>query len=148
MTSTDEPSGVVRIPGPDPDWTLAAQQMGWNNPASQYFMWDQAIGDFREIAFLRVPFPDVANRLRLIVEESTAAQLGPIEGAFLSIKRVGYAVHRWKDDPLGVYVWLHRTDPTPPEEALDLLLETLGVGREAAGTWVDAEGEWHSVLGT
>ena len=147
MTSTDEPSGVVRIPGPEPDWTLAAQQMGRNNPVFQYFMWDQAIGGFREIAFLRVYFPDLANRLRLEVEESTVAQLGPIEGAFLSIKRVGYAVHRWQGDPLGVYVWLHRTDPTPPEEALDLLLEALGVGREAVGNWVDADGEWHTAPG-
>lgn len=146
MTSADEPDGAVEIPGPEPEWTLAAYQQGRKNPVFQYFMWDQAIGDFREIAFLRVRFPDLANRLKLIVEESTAAQLGPIEGAFLSIQRVGYAVSRWKDEPVGVVVYLHRAETTPPEEALDRLLEVLGVDRAAVEKSVDAEKRWSSAL--
>ena len=88
-------------------------------------------------------FPELANRLKLMVEESTAAQLGPVEGAFLGIRRVGYAVSRWKDDPVGVVVWQHRKDTVPPDEALDLLLETLGVGREAVESWLDAESQWN-----
>lgn len=143
MTSGSGASDAVEVPGPEPDWTYAAQQQGRKgNPAFQYFMWDQAIGDFREIALLRARFPDVANRLRLEVEDGMAAQLGPVEAAFFSIGRVGFAISRWKGEPVGVAVWLHRRETATVDEALDQLLMALGVDRSAVTTSVDAEGQW------
>lgn len=105
-------------------------------------MWDQAIGGFREIALLRVRFPEVANRLRLLVEEGLAAQLGEVEAAFFSIRRVGYAISRWKGESVGVTVWLHRAETATPDEALDQLLSALGVDRTAVAMSVDAQGQW------
>ena len=143
MTSGSGTSDAVEVPGPEPDWTFAAQHQGRKgNPTLQYFMWDQAIGDFREIALLRVRFPDVANRLRLVIEEGMAHQLGPVEAAFFSISRIGFAISRWKGEPVGVTVWLHRADTVTPEEALDQLVTALGVDRAAVATSVDAGGRW------
>jgi len=147
MTTGSGASDAVEVPGPEPDWEQAAQQQGRKgNPAFQYFMWDQAIGHFREIALLRVRFTDVANRLRLLVEEGLAAQLGPVEAAFFSIKRVGYAISRWKGEPVGVAVWLHRAETVTPDEALDQLLSALGVDRAAVATSVDVEGQWTEAM--
>lgn len=143
MASSDEPSVAVDIPGPEPQWQPAAQQMGrTGNPAFQYFLWDQAIADFREIALLRARFPDVANRLRLMVEESVAAQLGPVEAAIFSISRIGRAISRWQGEPVDVTLWLHRSEQATPDEALDILLAALGIDRTAVVTSIDDEGRW------
>jgi hypothetical protein len=146
MTSVDGPMDAAEVPGPEPEWEPAAQfQGGKKNPARQFFMWEQAISSFREIALLRVRFHDAAGRLRLLVEEGLDGQLGPVEAAFLTIGRIDFAISCFKGEPVGVVVWLHRAEKAAPDEALEHVLAALGVDRTVVATSVDAEGRWSTV---
>ena len=72
----------------------------------------------------------LAARLRLTVEHGWE-DLGDVEAAMFAIQKVDFALSRTAGNPhLGVYVWLAKSQGDQ-EAALDLLLSTLGLGREA-----------------
>lgn len=129
----------LEVPDPDPDWETAPEYQGVKrNPARQYFTFEQAIGDFRPIAGLKVSTDDIARRLRLLLEPGNS-DLGPVDAAFFAIRRVGFAIYRHLPDEFTL-VSLHRKDETSTLDALDVLLEALGVDWRAVATVSFGEG--------
>ena len=131
----------IVVPDPEPDWERALDDQVFpsKNPARQYFTFEQAIGGFRLISGLKVNLDDVARRLRLDLEPGVEHQLGPVCAAFFTIRRIGFAVHRY-DHEEHTLVSLHRRDETPTIDAIDALLEALGVDWRAVATVVFGEG--------
>lgn len=131
--------GTVEVPDPEPGWISALQYQGNDrNPARQYFTFEQAIGDFRPIAGFKVSITDIARRLQLLLEPGNS-DLGPVEAAFFSIRRVGFAVYRLEGDTFTL-VNLHRKDETGTIDAVDVLLEALGIDWRAVATVAFGEG--------
>jgi hypothetical protein len=130
---------TIEVPDPEPDWETAPEYQGIKrNPARQYFTFEQAIGDFRPIAGLKVRIADLARRLRLLVEPGNS-DLGPVDAAFFTIRRVGFAAY--SHDPGGfTLVSLHRKEETSTLDALDVLLEALGIDWRAVATVAFGEG--------
>jgi hypothetical protein len=130
---------TIEVPDPEPDWEPAPQyQGGKRSPALQYFTFEQAIGDFRPIAGLKVRIADLARRLRLLLESGNS-DLGPVDAAFFAIRRIGFAA--FSHDPSGfTLVSLHHKDETSTLDALDTLLEALGVDWRAVATVAFGEG--------
>lgn len=129
----------VVVPDPEPDWEAALQyQGGKRNPAQQYFTFEQAIGDFREIAGLKVTIEDIARRLRLMLEPGHTDQLGPVDAAFFAIRRIGFAIYRYVGEDYTL-LSVHRNDQTTAIEAIDVLLEALGVDWRAVATVAHGE---------
>ena len=130
----------IVVPDPQPEWESALQyQGGKRNPAQQYFTFEQAIGDFRVIAGLKVTIEDIARRLRLMLEPGHTDQLGPVDAAFFAIRRIGFAVHRHVGDEFTL-LSLHRNDQTTAIEAIDVVLQALGVDWNAVATVAEGEG--------
>lgn len=129
----------IEVPGPEPTWDPAPSPWGsggggWrqnDNPAFQSSLWEYAIGRaFDLVAGLSIPMAPLAARLRLTVEHGWE-DLGDVEAAMFAIQKVDFALSRTAGNPhLGVYVWLAKSQGDQ-EAALDLLLSTLGLGREA-----------------
>jgi len=128
----------IEVLGPDPTWDLAPSPWdsaggGWrrnNNPAFQRSLWDYALGAFDLIAGLSTPMAPLAARLRLTVEHGWD-DLGDVEAAMFAIKKIDFALSRTAGNPLpGVFVWVAKAEGDQGV-ALDLLLATLGLGREA-----------------
>ena len=127
---------VVEVPGPEPDWEDALwlphpDHGGKRNPARQHFTFEEAMGRYREIAALNVNITDIARRLRLMLEPGFADQLGAVDAAFFSIRRIGFAVHRYGSQEVTL-VSLFQQDDIDAMAAIDNLLEALGV-------------DWHAV---
>lgn len=123
---------TVEVPDPEPDWLSALEYKGSPNPTRQYFTFEQAIGDFRDIAGLRVDLAEIGRRLRLKLEPGDS-NIGPVEAAFFSINRIGFAAYRYTPNGFTV-ITLHRTEEKEPIEALDVLLVALGIDWRAVGT--------------
>ncbi|WP_410539804.1 hypothetical protein [Streptomyces sp. KL2] len=125
-------TGVVRVPGPEPDWQPAAvppYHVG-NNPVSQVSPWQYAASFYRIVAGLTPSLEAVAARLRLEVER-TWEELGEVDVALFRIQGAEFALSRFvhHEEPR-LFVWLNRSQ-RDVEAALDILLGALGVGREA-----------------
>ena len=121
----------VEVPDPEPDWEDALRlphpdHEGKSNPARQYFTFEEAMGRYREIAALNLNITDIARHLRLMLEPGYADQLGAVDAAFFSIRRTGFAVHRYGSQKVTL-LSLFRQDEIGPVAAVDILLETLDV---------------------
>jgi hypothetical protein len=124
----------IVVPDPEPDWEAALQyQGGKHNPAQQYFTFEEAMGRYREIAGLSLTITDIARRLRLMLEPGHSDQLGPIDAAFFSIRRTGFAVHRYGTDEWTM-LSVFRQHDIGEVDALDILLEALGVDWRAVAS--------------
>ncbi|SFL33486.1 hypothetical protein SAMN05192584_11727 [Streptomyces pini] len=137
--------GVVRVPGPEPDWQ-PAPALGYHvgkNPAFQVSPWQYAASFYRIVAGLTPPLEAVAARLRLEVER-TWEELGEVDVALFRIRGTEFALSRFAhhEEPR-LFVWLNRSQ-RDVETALDLLLGALGVGREAVAFIEDQMGDQHS----
>lgn len=129
---------TVEVPGPEPGWREALRPLhpnddGEPNPARQYFTFEEAMGRYREIAALEVDITDIARRLRLMLEPGHSAQLGPVDAAFFAIRRTGFAVYRYGSEQLTVLGLFHH-EKIGPVEAVDILLEALGVDWRAVAS--------------
>ncbi|SER00017.1 hypothetical protein SAMN05216481_12536 [Streptomyces radiopugnans] len=125
-------AGVVRVPGPEPDWQ-PAPALGYHvgkNPVTQYSLWEAASTFYRLVAGLTPPLEAVAARLRLEVER-TWEELGEVDVALFRIQGTDFALSRFahREEPR-LFVWLNRSQ-RDVEAALEVLLDALGVGREA-----------------
>ncbi|WP_436988292.1 hypothetical protein [Streptomyces sp. enrichment culture] len=125
-------TGVVRVPGPEPDWQ-PAPALGYHvgkNPVTQYSLWEAASTFYRLVAGLTPPLEAVAARLRLEVER-TWEELGEVDVALFRIRGTDFALSRFAhhEEPR-LFVWLNRSQ-RDVEAALEVLLDALGVGREA-----------------
>ena len=130
---------TLGVPDPDPDWETAPEYQGVKrNPARQYFNFEQAIGDFRPIAGLKVSINDIARRLRLLLEPGNS-DLGPVDVAFFAIRGVGFAAYRHIPDEFTL-VSLRHKDETSTLDALDVLLKVLGIDWRAVSTVALGEG--------
>lgn len=128
---------MVEVPGPEPDWErAAAYQGGKRNPALQGSMWDYAVGGFRLVAGLSPSLDALAARLRLHIERSWEDGLGELDAAMFSILKIHFALSQNEGHP--VKVWVSR-DQTDVDVALDVLLQALGIGREALTYCLDPE---------
>jgi hypothetical protein len=106
-------------------------QGGKRNPALQFSIWEYAVGGFRPVAGLSPSLDALAARLRLNTERSWEDGLGPVGAAMFSIGKINFALSRNEFSPRpDVKVWVSR-DQTDVDAALDVLLEALGMGREA-----------------
>jgi hypothetical protein len=131
---------TVVVPDPEPDWERALQyQGGKRNPAQQYFTFEEAIGRYRLIAVLKVKIEDIARRLRLMLETGHSEQLGPVNAAFFSIRRTGFAIHRYGTEE-HTLLSLFREEERGPEEVVDILLDALGVDWRAVATVANGDG--------
>jgi hypothetical protein len=128
---------LVEVPGPEPEWEpAAAYQGGKRNPALQGSMWDYAVGGFRLVAGLSPSLDALAARLRLHTERSWEDALGEVDAAIFSIRKIHFALSQTEGHP--VKVWVSQ-DQTDVDMALDVLLEGLGIGREALTYYLDPE---------
>lgn len=131
---------VEEVPGPEPDWGLAAAYQGRKrNPALQGSLWDYAAGGFRLVAGLSPSLDVLAARLRLDIERSWEDQLGEVDAAMFSIRKIHFALSHNDGHPSpDTKVWVSR-DQTDVDAALDVLLNALGIGREALTYYLDPE---------
>jgi hypothetical protein len=131
---------IVTVPDPEPEWEQALQyQGGKRNPAQQYFTFEEAMGRYRNLAGLKTNIADIARRLRLMLEPGHSDQLGPVDAAFFAIRRTGFAVHRYGADE-HTLLSVFREHEIDPIEAVDVLLEALGVDWRAVATIAFGEG--------
>ncbi|MER5890055.1 hypothetical protein ABT160_40050 [Streptomyces sp. NPDC001941] len=125
MTSTE-------VPGPEPEWQPAVQPPYYTgkNPAYQYSVWAHVSPLFQVIGVLSLPVQPIARRLRLQVERSWDG-LDDLDVVMFRLKGFSFAVSKHDGNPAGVsLVWL--TQPhEEADKALDVLLETVGLGEEA-----------------
>ncbi|MEV7181892.1 hypothetical protein [Kitasatospora sp. NPDC093679] len=122
---------VVEVPGPEPEWEPApSYQGGKRNPAFQQSMWEFAASSFRLVAGLKPPLEALAARLRLTVEQGWE-DLGPVDVAMFRVERADFALSRLEGAVVpGTFVWVRRS-AEDVEGALDILLDALGLDREA-----------------
>ena len=126
---------MVEVPGPEPDWEhAAAYQGGKRNPALQGSIWEYAVGGFRLVAGLGPSLESLAARLRLHTERSWEDGLGELDAAMFSIRKIHFALSQTEGHP--VKVWVSQ-DQNDVDAALDVLLEALGIGREALSYYLD-----------
>ncbi|MFH8582575.1 hypothetical protein [Streptomyces zaomyceticus] len=103
-------------------------QGGNNNPALQMSSWEFATQDFRVVARLTPPLSALANRLKLEVEH-TWEDLGVVDVALFRIRGIFFGLSRFVD---GSDETVALSDfPGPDEEAVAVLLEALGLTRDA-----------------
>ncbi|MFD4974783.1 hypothetical protein [Streptomyces sp. NPDC058424] len=129
----------IEVPGPEPDWERAPQyQGGKRNPAFQASMWEYEAGSFRVVAGLSPSLDVLAARLRLDMERGWE-DLGCVDVAMFRIQKIDFALSRLEGSPRpDVSVWISRAQ-ADADEALDVLLDALGIGREAVTFRGDAE---------
>ncbi|MBB1259618.1 hypothetical protein [Streptomyces alkaliterrae] len=127
------------VPGPEAGWERAEEyQGGKRNPAFQMSVWEYATRGFRVIGGLDVSLPDLAARLRLDVERGWC-DLGTVDAAMFKVRGIDFALSRTEGNPApDVHVWAAR-EQEDAEAALDVLLSSLGVGREALTFWGDSD---------
>ncbi|WP_435191945.1 hypothetical protein [Streptomyces sp. bgisy126] len=111
------------------EWDPATHYQGGNkNPALQMSSWEYATRDFRVIARLKPSLPEIANRLRLEVEH-TWEDLGVVDVALFRIKKIFFGLSFFIDGNEETVVLSDFTGSS--EEAVDVLLEALGLTRSA-----------------
>jgi hypothetical protein len=94
-------------------------------------MWEYVSTAFRLVAGLSPPLDALAARLRLESERSWEDGLGPVDVALFSIGKIDFALSRHQSNPRSdVHAWVS-LNQTDTQAALNVLLEALGVGREA-----------------
>lgn len=81
---------------------------------------------------------DLARRLSLLLEPGNS-DLGDVDAAFFTIRRIGFAIFRHVPDEFTT-LNLHRKDETSTLDALDVLLEALGIDWRAVATVAVGEG--------
>ncbi|MFF4796068.1 hypothetical protein ACFY2M_41855 [Streptomyces sp. NPDC001276] len=122
----------VEVPGPESDWQPAAS-LGYytgKNPAFQASMWEYAVGSFRLVAGLSPSLDVLAARLRLDLERGWE-DLGPVDAAMFRIQKIDFALSRLEGSPSpDVFVWVSRA-VADVDAALDILLDALGIGKDA-----------------
>jgi hypothetical protein len=121
---------VVRVPGPEPDWqpaTVPPYHVG-RNPAVQHSLWQAASTLYKLVAGLTPPLEALAARLRLEVEH-TWEDPGPVDVALFRLRRTEFAF-TWVPGKDRTFVWVDRGHQDV-DGALEVLIATLGVGREA-----------------
>ncbi|MGA6171536.1 hypothetical protein ACPEIF_14945 [Streptomyces sp. NPDC012600] len=122
----------IEVPGPEPDWQPATQPSygTGRNPAHQFSVWEHSVHLFQMIGVLALPVQPVAERLRLIVERSWDG-LDSLDAVLFELRGFGFAISKHDGNPVGVsYVWL--TMPhEQADQALDTLLEVVGIGEDA-----------------
>ncbi|MET8274681.1 hypothetical protein AB0P40_19835 [Streptomyces sp. NPDC079189] len=121
----------AEVPGPESGWERAPEyQGGRRNPAFQASMWEYAASSFQLIAGLSPSLDVLAARPRLNIERGWE-DLGPVDAAMFSIQKIDFALSRLEGNPCpDVFVWVSRAQ-SDVEAALDILLDVLGIGREA-----------------
>lgn len=121
----------IEVPGPNLEWASAASYWPGNpNPAFQFGMWWYVSGLFRPVAGLAPSLESLAARLRLTIEHSWE-DLGAVDVAMLRIQGVDFALHRLEGSPRqDTIVWVGRSTEDV-DAALVLLLDALGIGRDA-----------------
>lgn len=128
---------MVEVPGTEPDWEPAEACQGRKrNPALQGSLWEYAVGGFRLVAGLGPSLGSLAARLRLHPERSWEDGLGELDAAMFSIRKIHFALSQTEGHP--VKVWVSR-DQTDVDAALDVLLEALGIGRDALAYYLGLE---------
>jgi hypothetical protein len=142
LPTAEEDVLVEEVPAPEPDWELtAAYQGGRRNPALQGSLWDYAAGGFRLVAGLSPPLEALAAQLRLDLERSWEDQLGDVDAAMFSIRQIHFALSHNDGSPSpDTKVWVSRNQ-TDVDAALDVLLNALGIGREALTYFLDPEND-------
>lgn len=128
----------IDVPGPEPGWESAAAYQGRKrNPALQVSLWEWVACDFRSVDELTVPLETLAARLRLTIEH-TWEDPGPVDVALFRIASTEFVLsHRRNSPQTPTFIWV-RKDTGNVEEALNLLVAALGLGRESLGS--QAEG--------
>ncbi|MEV0537860.1 hypothetical protein [Kitasatospora sp. NPDC050463] len=81
------------------------------------------------IAGLKPPLEALATRLRLTVERGWE-DLGEVDAAVFTVERLHFALSLMTYGQTETWAWLHRSHEDT-DEALDILLRALGLGREA-----------------
>lgn len=121
----------VEVPGPEQDWERASQyQGGKRNPAFQASMWQYAANSFRLVAGLSPSLDVLATRLRSTIERGWE-DLGPVDAAMFRIQKIDFALSRPEGNPCpDVFVWVSRAR-ADADAALDVLLDALGIGKDA-----------------
>ena len=120
----------IEVPGPEPDWqpaTVPPYHVG-KNPAAQISTWQYACSSFKLVAGLKPPLEALAARLRLTVERGWE-DLGAVDVALFRIRYVEFALSRLEGKEY-TFVWINQSQEDV-EAALGLLLDALGVDREA-----------------
>ncbi|MFJ2095488.1 hypothetical protein ACIOEW_40715 [Streptomyces sp. NPDC087901] len=122
---------TVEVSGPESHWEGAPEhQGGKRNPAFQASMWEYATSSFRLVAGLAPSLGILAARLRLTIERGWE-DLGPVDVAMFRIQKIDFALSRLEGNPCpDVFVWVSRAH-SDVEAALDILLDALGIGRDA-----------------
>ncbi|MFI6702765.1 hypothetical protein ACIBJC_28125 [Streptomyces sp. NPDC050509] len=121
----------IEVPGPNPEWASAAAYWPGNpNPAFQFGMWWYVGGLFRAVASLAPPLEALAARLRLTIEHSWE-DLGSVDVAMLRIRGVDFSLHRLEGSPCQDTIVSVGRSTEDVDAALTLLLDALGIGREA-----------------
>ncbi|KUN25238.1 hypothetical protein AQJ23_17965 [Streptomyces antibioticus] len=101
-------------------------------------MWEYAAGAFRLVAGLSPSLEALAARLRLVIERGWE-DLGAVDVAMFRIQKIDFALSRLEGSPRpDVLVWVGRAQ-ADTAEALDILLDALGIGEEAFTFRGDAE---------
>jgi hypothetical protein len=114
-------------------------QGGKRNPALQGSLWDYAAGGFRLVAGLSPSLEALAARLRLDLERSWEDQLGDVDAAMFSIRKIHFALSHNDGHPSpDTKVWVSR-DQADVDGALNVLLNALGIGREALTYYLDPQ---------
>ncbi|WP_327425462.1 hypothetical protein OG963_00895 [Streptomyces sp. NBC_01707] len=119
------------VPGPEAGWLDAPVSACANpNPAWQTSMWWYISGLFRVVAGLAPSLDAVAGRLKLTTERGWE-ELSPVDVAMIQIRGVHFALHRMEYSPMTDTIVSVINETDDDEAAIDILLDALGIGREA-----------------
>ncbi|WP_327302236.1 hypothetical protein OG730_00750 [Streptomyces sp. NBC_01298] len=119
------------VPGPEAGWLDAPVSARANpNPAWQTSMWWYVSGLFRVVAGLAPSLDSVAGRLKLTTERGWE-ELSPVDVAMIQIRGVHFALHRMEYSPMTDTIVSVINETDDDEAAIDILLDALGIGREA-----------------
>ncbi|GHE73611.1 hypothetical protein GCM10017778_68630 [Streptomyces vinaceus] len=100
------------------------------NPAWQTSMWWYVSGLFRVVAGLAPSLDSVAGRLKLTTERGWE-ELSPVDVAMIQIRGVHFALHRMEYSPMTDTIVSVINETDDDEAAIDILLDALGIEREA-----------------
>ncbi len=107
-------------------------------------MWWYISGLFRVVAGLAPSLDSVAGRLKLTTERGWE-ELSPVDVAMIQIRGVHFALHRMEYSPMTDTIVSVIKETDDDEAAINILLDALGIGREALtfrGDLRSGEVEW------
>jgi hypothetical protein len=130
---------LVEVPGPKADWELAvglpAREAEPSPPRQPVGLRGRGLPRGRRAESL----PALAVRLRLHIERSWEDPLVEVDAVMFSIGKIHFALSHDEGHPRpDTKVWVSR-DQADLRAALDVLLEALGIGREALTYYLDPE---------